>query len=111
MSMKFDSVAAQIEAATRNGVMAAALQIESEAVARTPFREGHLRDSAETMPLDGVDGPGAVVAYSSVYAAYQHEGVGFNHPTGGQAKFLSSAAEDSKEAILQAFAASIKGHI
>jgi hypothetical protein len=86
-----------------------------EAVRRTPVEEGTLRASATLgFDINGrlFEGPGAaqaarayvaalaragtlrtmdfVVSFPEVYAASQHEGLDFNHPLGGQAKFLES---------------------
>ncbi len=41
--------------------------------------------------------PVVSVSYDGPYAVYQHEGLEFHHPTGGQAKFLELAMVEKSE--------------
>lgn len=62
-----------------------------EATRRAPVREGTLRGSGE---VDVDVGPGGVlvtVAFNSIYAARQHEETEWEHPKGGEAKYLERA--------------------
>lgn len=85
-----------------------ALQLASDAVlaesnARVPFREGDLKESGQTAVGDGE----AAIGYASVYAARQHEEVGWSHPNGGQAKFLETALQDKAGEVGQIIATAL----
>jgi len=72
------------------------LRLAAEAVldasnARVPFRDGELKESGKAI----TDGDEAAVSYDTPYAARQHEEVGWNHPNGGQAKYLETALQDT----------------
>lgn len=49
---------------------------------------GHLRDTSVVDVLTRDDLIYGQISYNSEYAVYQHEGMEFNHPNGGMAKFL-----------------------
>lgn len=50
------------------------------------------------------EGNTAKIEYGTPYARYQHEGIEFNHPSGGQAKYLEQPMNSEKDAALQATA-------
>ena len=83
-------LAARAERAGRAASLAAAEEILRRASALAPRRTGALAASGFVR----AGGTGAVAGFASTYAPYQHEGLGFRHPGGGQARFLASAAED-----------------
>lgn len=66
----------------------AAEHVRGVAVERTPIEEGDLRASAGVRVVNHGE---ARIEYDSVYARYQHYGLDFAHPRGGQALFLESA--------------------
>jgi hypothetical protein len=53
-----------------------------------PVREGTLRASAEVEIERGLDSVEGEVSFNTVYAARQHEETDWEHPLGGEAKFL-----------------------
>ncbi len=55
----------------------------------TLAESGHVSKVSEGRPLV------AAVSYEGPYAIYQHEGFEFKHPTGGQAKYLETALNES----------------
>ena len=73
-----------LNAAMPIALMRAAEHVRGVAVELTPIEEGDLRGSAGTRLYDGE----AWIEYHSVYARYQHYGLDFEHPRGGQALFL-----------------------
>jgi hypothetical protein len=60
--------------------------------------EDRLDKLAETVGNGNLEGS---VSYDQVYAHYQHEGIGFKHPQGGQAKYLESVMQEQHQAYLQ----------
>lgn len=77
------------------------------AAREAPIDEGTLR-GAGTVDLD--IGPGGVVvtiAFPLVYAARQHEEVGWNHPKGGKAKFLEDPLKQRATTYERVLAAAI----
>ncbi|QMV84093.1 HK97 gp10 family phage protein [Corynebacterium hindlerae] len=80
-----------------------AQHLRKEAVELTPVDTGTLRNSAKVT----ADGNQAAVSYSTPYAARQHEEVGWNHPEGGQAKFLETAMINEAPTIARIIANTI----
>ena len=74
----------------------AAASIQTLAVSRTPIEQGELRDSAHVEEKHAGDVARAEVSYNKIYATRQHEETGWNHPRGGQAKYLESALTDGQ---------------
>jgi hypothetical protein len=74
-------------------------------VPRQPFEDyrgqPHLADTLHTRYVGGGI---AEARYSSVYAHWVHEGVEFNHPYGGSAKFLEIPTITEHDDILDACA-------
>lgn len=99
-----DRALAGLQSGKQAGLRMAAEAILNESNARVPVRDGALRGSGST----AVSGDQAAVGYSSVYAARQHEEVGWNHPNGGQAKYLETAFNATSQQALQVLAQAIK---
>jgi hypothetical protein len=60
-----------------------------------PVEEGTLRGSGELDVHETADGAEAVVSFNTVYAARQHEETEWEHPKGGQAKYLEQPLRES----------------
>ena len=83
-------------------VCEAAIYLEAESIMSdsrplVPWLTGVLKGSGYVNRPEG-SGMGASVTFgyggaASAYAWIQHEGTGFNHPRGGQAKYLLTAVE------------------
>lgn len=73
--------------ATTEGVRQASEALLAHARSRAPFREGDLRRLSKA----DAEGNNGRVSFSSIYAARQHEEVGWHHPIDGQAKYLENA--------------------
>jgi len=95
---------AGMQAAKQAGLRAAAEAVLAESNERVPFRDGALKASGST----AVSGDEAAIGYSIVYAARQHEEVGWSHPNGGQAKFLETALTDKADEVTQIIGQAIK---
>jgi len=74
---------------TANTVKAIALDLQGKSAKLAPVDTGDLRNNCNA-DLSKVNGSkaSATVGYSLPYALRQHEELGYNHPKGGQAKFL-----------------------
>ena len=101
-------IAAQIEAAQNRAAAVAAERLRAEAVARAPVDNGILRGSAAVTQTSFADAGTAAVSFDTVYAARQHEELGWAHPNGGQAKYLESALNDLSGELQQIAAAEIR---
>lgn len=109
-TISVDQVSAKLRKAAYAGIAEGARVIETVSAGRAPVRDGFLRSSVlTTLPTGTSDRMTAVIAFNIVYARYQHEGVGFNHPRGGQAKFLSQTVEDHDHIVQQIIANHLKG--
>ena len=83
------------DAAVRAAIVTIGNEVKQRSNAIAPRRDGGLIGSSRADP----EGHRVEVSYNIIYAHYQHEGTGFRHPNGGQAKYLSQVMEDP--AIMQ----------
>lgn len=83
-----DEVTERVREALPFAVARAAEYIRGVSVELAPHREGDLRASAGVTVDTAGDHDTAHVTYDSVYGRYQHYGLDFRHPGGGQALFL-----------------------
>ena len=83
------------EAAIRAlGVCGSDLQRKS--AEQAPIETGDLRANCSVSPVQQEGEKAYVtVGYNLVYARVQHEGLGFNHPRGGKAKFLEDPYKEN----------------
>lgn len=86
--------------ATSRALYLALAEIESTAVNLAPFRQGDLRTSATINPpaVKGTRVAGGI-SFPLVYAGVQHENESFNHPRGGESKYLQKAADAHKSRV------------
>lgn len=100
-----DAVIAKEKAAARHGLTMASEALLAHARSRAPMRDGPLRDSGKAT----TDGSTAAVSFNTVYAARQHEEVGWAHPNGGEAKYLENAKNDFAGEFTQIIATAVGG--
>ena len=79
-------------------------RIEETAKVRTPEKTGKLKGSVKVRVSRDKRRPGLYAQASAFnrgydYALIQHENLSYNHPNGGQAKFLESAFVEGVERI------------
>ena len=79
-------------------------RIEETAKIRTPEKTGKLKESIKVRVSRDKRRPGLYAQASATnrgynYALIQHENLSYNHPNGGQAKFLESAFVEGVERI------------
>lgn len=105
MEWNGDKALAGYKAGKQAGLRAAAEAVLDEARERTPVAEtGELQGNSGT----AVSGDEAAIYYNAIYAVYQHEGIGFNRPNGGQAKFLETAVNAKSGEVGQIIAQAVK---
>jgi len=83
---------------TANTVKAIALDLQGKSAKLAPVDTGDLRNNcnADLSKAKG-NNPSATVGYSLPYALRQHEELDYNHPKGGQAKFLEQPFLENKQ--------------
>lgn len=82
------NVQLRMRAAAESALRVIGNDLLGEAQRLAPVEEGTLRASGE-LDIDHVgDAVVATVSFNSVYAARQHEETEWEHPLGGQAKYL-----------------------
>lgn len=90
-------VAGKLEAALQIGVYRAAAAIHTHAVSLTPIEQGDLRSSSTVKMVTEQSAARAAIAFNMIYATRQHEETGWQHPRGGQAKFLETALDQKQD--------------
>lgn len=95
-----DAVNRIVTAGAVRGLNQAAAFAHSVAVPRTPIEMGDLRGSLQIEPAS-VANPQAAIHTNLPYAVAQHERMDYAHPRGGQAKYLESAVNDSRQQMLR----------
>jgi hypothetical protein len=79
-----------LEKAATEGLRKGGREILAEAKRRVPVDDGVLRDSGGlSTPSDGTE---VHVTFNAPHAWLQHEKTEYQHPDGGQSKYLESAA-------------------
>jgi hypothetical protein len=78
----------EIEQAAHEGLVDAARIALPDARARAPKDSGKLRRSGRVVQ----DDDGAIVRFTAPHAWLQHENLDYEHPDGGEPKFLENAA-------------------
>lgn len=107
MEWNGDKALAGFKAGKQAGLRQAAEAVLDESRERTPVESGELQGNSGT----DVSGDEATVFYRAIYAAYQHEGIGFNRPNGGQAKFLETAVTAKSGEVGRIIAQAVKNAI
>ena len=93
-----------VETVPTNILLEEAPRIEETAKIRTPEKTGKLKESVKVRVSRDKRRPGLYAQASARnrgydYALIQHENLSYNHPNGGQAKFLESAFVEGVERI------------
>ena len=78
----------QIKGYTGKELKKIGLDLQGKAQRRAPVDTGDLRGSATTELISHRGGHTVEVGFNKVYALVQHEGLHFEHPRGGKAKYL-----------------------
>lgn len=83
-------IASALEKAAREGMREAGREVLRRSNALAPKDDGDLVKSGRVT----VDDLTVQVSYTAVHAVWQHEHLDWQHPDGGQAKFLEAAADE-----------------
>lgn len=102
-----ERIAARIEDAAEQALSTAAEALLDASNRKAPIETGALIRSGTVV----AEGKEAAVGYTSVYAARQHEEVGWAHDSGRQAKFLETALEAEGPRLEQLIAGQIRNAI
>jgi hypothetical protein len=89
--MKMNPIRDPIANAAAAGLKAGGREVLKVARERTPVDDGELRQSGRVV-ADDLD---VLVKFTAPHAWLQHEKLEYQHPNGGQAKYLESAALES----------------
>lgn len=100
-----DNVAAALQDVAPFAVGRAAEHIRGVSTELAPVLTGNLRASAEVKATSHTQ---ARVYYPGPYARYQHYGLDFRHPQGGQALFLQQPMLTEAEKCFQIMADTIR---
>ncbi len=91
-----DDLMARVRAAAEIAVDEVADKVLGESINLAPIETGRLRESAKvTNHRDDVRGYTDQVSFNTPYAARQHEELSYQHPNGGQSKYLESALKSN----------------
>lgn len=99
-----DKTVAAIVAAKPIALARGGEHIRGVSVELAPVLTGDLRGSAGVTVSDDT----AHITYDSVYGRYQHYGLDFRHPQGGQALFLEQPMVTEAGAVMQIMADTIR---
>lgn len=102
-----DQVLDQIADAWTAAMQAGADELLEASNRLVPVDDGELLASGTAQ----AEGKEAAVAYTAPHAMKQHERLDFNHPSGGQAKFLETAALANASSIEQAIADAMRNRL
>lgn len=97
----------QYPIATAHAMYAEAMEVQREATRRAPVEFGPLRASAYTVPPTSKSLI-TETGFGTEYAARQHEELAWQHPRGGEAKYLENAYNQRSGGMLQRLAEYIK---
>lgn len=112
----------RMERKSVKGLAKALIFVGDESQQRAPVETGDLRGSLE-ITIDGVpiahgesgggitqlggvpeEGTVGTISYNTPYAATQHEHTEYDHPLGGQAKYLESVLQTERDTVLRLIA-------
>lgn len=114
-----------MEHGSTKGLANALMDVAEESQKRAPVDTGNLRGSVmveldgETYAEGSKEGGVSIVAsvpetaergtvsYNTPYAAQQHEQINYDHPRGGQSKYLESVLVEESDRILQTIAGDV----
>jgi hypothetical protein len=94
--------------AAREWAEQAGAHLQGEAQRLAPIEEGTLRASAHHEVVETPVGVEVTVSFDTVYAARQHEELGWAHPRGGQAKYLEQPLKDNLHRYEATLAAAVR---
>ena len=104
LNRKLNSIPRKAKDGVKQELMTVLFDLQGESQRRAPIDTGALRGSAFA-EQNGLEG---TVGFTEIYALYQHEGVGFNHPKGGEAKYLENPFKQRINRYINAIGNAVK---
>ena len=95
MTLQWNDRVADIDSAAEAALQSGAELLLDESNRKAPIETGDLTRSGVAV----TQGKEAAVGYSSIYAARQHEELGYRHDAGREAKYLENALTNNADAI------------
>lgn len=108
VEMRLRREVARIEELAAEGVREVAFNLWERSVDLAPVDSGDLRGNAHADPEDA-SGLAWVVGFPEPYALIQHENMEFNHPRGGQAKYLQQPFEENVDNYIEHIRNKLRG--
>ncbi|WFN91481.1 hypothetical protein [Gordonia sihwensis] len=102
-----DKITAAIEGGAESALTVAGEVLLDESNRRAPIETGALIRSGVVI----AEGTEAAVGYTSVYAARQHEEIGWSHDAGRQAKYLETALTGNADRLEHTIATQLSKHL
>lgn len=103
------SIEQNIINAVKRAVEDVALDLQGKSQLLAPIDTGDLRGSASTTPVKKVGNViSCQVGFSQEYALKQHENMSYNHPRGGQAKYLEEPLKRNEGRYKQSIKNSVR---
>ena len=100
---KLDPIKKKMMDDAERGLRIIGNDLQGRVVPEIPIDEGTLRGSAHVEIERTPTSVTMIFSVDQVYAAAQHEGIGFHHPKGGKAKFI----EDPFKEMLPRYTAAL----
>lgn len=104
MALEINNPSAELTAALEAGMQAGVDLLLEKSNELAPYDDGDLHESGQAV----AEGTSGAVGYSAEHAVKQHERLDFNHPRGGQAKFLETAMLANASEIQSAIAEKLR---
>jgi len=102
----FNKAFKKISGATMKSLMDVGFDLKKEAVQLAPIDTGELRRSGYVDPTGNLK---VEVGFNQEYAEIQHESLEFNHPQGGQAKYLEQPFKQNFNKYIESIKKGVEG--
>jgi hypothetical protein len=104
---KLKEMAKNIDNSVEKSIWDCVLDLQGKSSRLAPVDTGDLRGSATSSVINLI----GEVGFGEEYALEQHENLTFNHPRGGQAKYLENPFVENKEKYKKRIERAIKGEL
>lgn len=104
LESKLRNIPRKAESEVEGALIEILFDLKGKSQRLAPIDVGNLKGSAFA-ENDGLEG---TVGFQEVYAVIQHESMDFNHPKGGEAKFLENPFKENINKYIKAIGAAVK---
>lgn len=98
----------RIEGASNEAVRDVCFDLLGRSVELAPIEDGELRGSGKVEFEEDGNKLVGTVSFNTPYAVVQHEEMSYNHPQGGQAKYLEQPYQQNAERYVRHIADSVR---